>query len=107
MRGWRVFVKGATTAVQGRLLDISDRHLVVMGDTVLPYSMKCDLRLTIPPRANNPHATHSLMAGEVQEVVFAEGGIRLVFKVDAIPSELERLVDEFGMRKPRSVYMTV
>lgn len=90
-----------------RLLDVSEKHVIAMGDCVLPYAMGCDLQVVIPPRANSPQPAIYELSGVVQEVVFANGGIRLVFKVEVMPAEIERMIDECGMRKSRSVYVTV
>lgn len=90
-----------------KILEVSDKLLVAMGDFVLPRSMQCDLQIVIPPRGSNPAGGKSEFQGAVQQVVFAEGGIRLAFRVESLPPEIERLADECGIRRARSMYVTV
>lgn len=108
MRGWRVRVASRIgVSFETRLLDVCEKHLIVMGELVVPHDIQCDLQIRVPPRGNNPRASIINLGANVQEVVFANSGIRLVFKVERMPSEIEALVSECGMRKSRSVYMTV
>lgn len=90
-----------------RLLEVTDQHVVAMGDFVLKHSMRCDLEIAVPPRGGKTMASRSEFAGTVHEVVFAEGAIRLIFQVASFPDDLRRMAEEYGMRKTHSAYVTV
>ena len=108
MRGWKMTVRAKNGQVfPTKVLELTDHQVVVTGDFVLKPAMPCELQIVVPPRAGSATPGRSDFSGLVQEAVFAQGAIRLIFRVDSMPEELRRMADEYGMKKTRSAYVTV
>lgn len=108
MRGWKMMVKAPNGLVfPAKVLEMSDRHVVASGDYVLKHSMRCNLEIVRSIGYEKSASTKDEVDAAVEEVVFAQGSIRIVYRVAGFTEEFRKAIEACGARRARPLTIRV
>jgi hypothetical protein len=89
---------------------MSEQRAVLYSQYSLPLAARCDLQLAVPRLREGESPKSIGFSGVLESSIFSGSEVRLTFRVADMPSEVRRLIGEYGMGpelSQKSAYRTV